>query len=166
MICSQVISMWIKHKTCKHTHLPMGPGGEICCGRLTGVELLAPGCFCSLSGVFLSCGVPLVLVILSWSASSPFSTAEAVLFCNSCNSSSSPSPDTPEDEGLDVCLFPSSSLVLLGVTKSGLLLFKFISFAAFNTASLSITSDAISYPRRPCARAGQIERVRSRRLKY
>ncbi|TNN45605.1 Beta-1,3-galactosyl-O-glycosyl-glycoprotein beta-1,6-N-acetylglucosaminyltransferase 3 [Liparis tanakae] len=89
--------------------LPMGPGGERGWGRLTGVERLAPGCSCSLSGVVLSCGEPLVSVGLSRSASSPFSTVEAVLFSNSPNSSSSPSPDTPEDEGLDARPIPGSS---------------------------------------------------------
>jgi len=132
----------------------MGPGGERGWGRLTGAERLAPGCSCSLSGVLLSCGVPLVLVGLSWSASSPFSTVEAVLFSNAPNSSSSPSPDTPEDEGRDARLFPGSSRVLLGATQSGLLLFKSTSLTPFSTASLSITSDAMACSCRPAARAG------------
>lgn len=143
----------------------MGPGGDRGCGRLTGVELLAPGCFCSLSGVVLSCGVPLVLVGVSWSASSPFSTVEAVLFCNSSNSSSSPSPDTPEDDGLEVCLFLSSSWVLLGVTKSGLLLFKFISLTPFSTASPSITSDAIKFPLSSLWKSGWVKEYDYKKFK-
>lgn len=108
----------------------MGPGGDVGWGRLTGVELLASACVCSLFGVVLSWEEPLVLAIGSVST----------LFCDSSNSSSSPSPDTPEDEGLDVCLF--SAGVLLGVTRSGVPLFKLIS--QFRAGSLSITSDAIS----------------------
>lgn len=111
-------------------YLPMGPGGDRGWGRLTGVELLASACVCSLFGVVLSCEESLFLVIGNVSS----------LFCDSSNSSSSPSADTPEDEGLDVCL--CSTPVLLGVTRSGVPLFKLIS--PFSSDSLSITSDAIS----------------------
>lgn len=139
-----------------HTDLPVSPDGELDWGRLTGVELFAPGCFCSLSGLVLSCGV--VLVRLSWRASTPFSTVEALLFCNSSSSSSSPSPDTPDDEGLDVWAIPRSSWVLPGVTNPEPLLFKFISLgvAPFSAASLSITSDAISFS--GCSRTGAGQR--------
>lgn len=91
--------------TRKHTfYLPMGPGGDRGWGRLTGGALLASACVCSLFGVVLSRGESLVLVIGNVSC----------LFCGSSISSSSPSADTPEDEGLDVCL--CSPPVLLGVT--------------------------------------------------
>lgn len=111
-------------------YLPMGPGGDRGWGRLTGVELLASACVCSLLGVVLSCTESLVLVIVNVSS----------LVCDSFNSSSSPCADGPEDEGLDACLF--STPVLLGVTRSGLPLSKLIS--PFSSDSLSITSDAIS----------------------
>lgn len=117
--------------TRKHTfYLPMGPGGDRGWGRLTGGELLASACVCSLFGVVLSRGESLVLVTGNVSC----------LFCGSSISSSSPSADTPEDEGLDVCL--CSPPVLLGVTRSGVPLFQLIS--PFSSDSLSITSDAIS----------------------
>lgn len=109
-------------------YLPMGPGGDRCWRRLTGVKLLASACVCSLFGVFLFCEESLVLLIGNVSS----------LFCDSSNSSSSPSADTPEDKGLDVCL--CSTPVLLGVTRSGVPL----SISPFSSDSLSITSDAIS----------------------
>lgn len=111
-------------------YLPMGPGGRRGWGRLTGVELRACARLCSSFGVALSRGESLVLVIGNVSA----------LFGDSSDSSSSPSADTPEDEGLDASLWSTS--VLLGVTGSGVPLFKLIS--PFSSDSLSITSDAIS----------------------
>lgn len=100
----------------------MGPGGDLGWGRLTGVRSLFGGVF--------SWEKPLVLVTGSVSS----------LFCQSSNSSSSPSPDTPEDEELDVC--PCSARVLRGATRCGVPLSTLIS--PFSAESLSITSDAIS----------------------
>lgn len=122
---------WLKAEPRQSTHiyLPMGPGGDLGWGRFTGVELLASACVCSLFGL-LPREEPLVLAIGSVST----------LCCDSSDSSSSPSPDTPEDEGLDACVF--STGLLLGVTGSALPLFKLIS--PFSAESLSVTSDAIS----------------------
>lgn len=108
----------------------MGPGGDLGWGRLTGVELRASAGVRSLFGVVLSWEEPLVLVTGSVSS----------LFCKSSNSSSSPSPDTPEVEELDVC--PCSARVLWGATRSGVPLSALIS--PFSAESLSLTSDAIS----------------------
>lgn len=108
----------------------MGPGGDLGWGRLTGVELRASAGVRSLFGVVLSWEESLVLVTGSVSS----------LFCESSDSSSSPSPDTPEDEELDVC--PCSARVLRGATRSGVPLSALIS--PFSAESLSITSDAIS----------------------
>lgn len=54
-----------QHVDRTYTDLPMGADGERGRGRLTGVELLAPGAFCSLSGLVPSCGVPPVSAGLS-----------------------------------------------------------------------------------------------------
>lgn len=108
----------------------MGPGGDRGWGRLTGVELRSSSGVRSLFGVVLSWEEPLLLVTGRVSS----------LFCKSSDSSSSPSPDTPEDEELDVC--PCSVRVLWGATRSGVPLSALIS--PFSTESLSITSDAIS----------------------
>lgn len=111
-------------------YLPMGPGGDLGWGRLTGVELRASAGVRSLFGVVLPWEEPLGLVTVNVSS----------LFCKSSNSSSSPSPDTPEDEELDVC--PCSARVLRGATRCGVPLSTLIS--PVSAESLSITSDAIS----------------------